>query len=92
MDVMKVVKEMEQSQGFVMFVAFVVPRPGQTPGLEFRYMRQQYPLEDMKKAHEEFKGLMTKDMSESGYNLLKDAEKIVTEAQLNDGPIGSPGT
>lgn len=90
MTVNDVVKEMAQSQGFLMFTAFVVKDSNNMPQLEFRFIRQQYPLEDMKAAFMEFKGLMTRDLNDSGYNLLEQAKKIVTEVHFNDGP--STGT
>lgn len=86
MTVADLVKAMEKSNGFVLILGCVGEKnPDNTFKLDFHFMRQQFPLEEMPKAFLEFRNLIATDMSKSGYNLLQDAEQIVTQA-LTDNP------
>lgn len=84
MTVKDVFNEMQESGGFVMFVTFLKKREDGTMGLEHRYMRQQFMPEDLAETFNNFKSLLQNDLKDSGYNLLKSAEKIVSEASPLD--------
>ncbi len=73
-----IVEQMSKSQGFVLFVSMLVKKENGDIGLEHRYIRQLYIPEDLEKSFENFNALILKDLSESGENLIKSAERIVS--------------
>ena len=70
------VEELKKSQGFVVFASFVTKKEDGSLGLEHRYMRQQFVPEDLESSFKQFGSMISKDMVDSGANLVKSAEKI----------------
>lgn len=78
-----VVKEMEASYGFVLFVSLLVKNEKGEMSLEHRYMRNTYIPEDLAKSFESFQGMIKNDLKESSENIIKAAEAI-KDMDLNE--------
>lgn len=79
MTVNDIVEELKKSSGFVLFVSFVIRKENGDMELQHRYMRQQFIPEDLDKSFENFGQMVSRDLADSGTNLLKSAEKIVSQ-------------
>ncbi len=80
MTVKDLTEELKKSQGFVIFASFAVKNKDSGEiTLEHRYMRQQFIPEDLEKSFENFGNMISKDLQESGANLVKSAEGIANK-------------